>query len=293
MHVGVLVFVTERTIPVTEIAAACEARGIESLWLPEHPVVPVGTHTPYPLSDDGQLPRPYQELPDPFALLAAASAATTRLRLGTGVCLVPERHPLFTAHQVATLDWLSGGRVLFGIGAGWLREEMDLFTDAFDRRFGVMKDYVIAMKRLWTGETVSYDGKHVSFPPVICRPRPVQQPHPPVILGGMGPGVKKRVATYGDGWMPIATAPADLAAARTEIATMAREHGRDPAAITYTVMTGAPPGLEVPVLELLPGPDVYAGYADAGADRVVISLPTVGRDDLLRHLDAVATAGIG
>jgi probable F420-dependent oxidoreductase len=292
MHVGILMFVTERSLPVTELATACEERGIESLWLPEHPVVPTGKHTPYPLSDDGRLPRPYRELPDPFALLSAAAAVTTTLRLGTGVCLVPERHPLFTALQVATLDWLSGGRVLFGIGAGWLREEMDLFADVFDHRFGFMKDAVAAMRRLWTGEPVSYAGRYVSFTDVLCRPAPVQRPHPPVILGGMGPGVRRRVATYGDGWMPIATPPATLAAAMREIADLAREGGRDPDALTYTVMTGAPPGIEDSVVDVMPAADLYASYADVGADRVVISLPTVGRDEALRHLDAVAAAGV-
>jgi probable F420-dependent oxidoreductase len=292
MDVGILMFVTERSLPVTDLATACEERGIESLWVPEHPVVPTGTHTPYPLAEDGRLPRPYQELPDPFALLAAAAAVTTRLRLGTGVCLVPERHPLFTAHQVATLDFLSGGRVLFGIGAGWLEEEMNLFGDTFPHRFGFMKDAVAAMRKLWTGEPVSHEGRYVSFPAVLCRPAPVQKPHPPVILGGMGPGVRTRVATYGDGWMPIATAPADLAAARAEIASLARDRGRDADALTYTVMTGAPPGMEQPMLDMMPGPDVYAAYADAGADRVVISIPTVARDEALRHLDAVAKAGV-
>lgn len=292
MHAGVLMFVTERSLPVTDLATACEERGIESLWLPEHPVVPTGKHTPYPLADDGRLPRPYRELPDPFALLSAAAAVTTRLRLGTGICLVPERHPLHTALQVATVDRLSNGRLLFGIGAGWLREEMDLFGDTFAHRFAFMKDAVAAMRRLWTGEPVSYDGPHVSFPEILCRPTPVQKPHPPVILGGMGPGVKKRVATWGDGWMPIATAPADLAAAKHEIADLARAAGRDPGGITYSVMTGAPPGLEQPVLEMMPAADVYAAYAEAGAERLVISIPTVGRDEALRHLDAVARAGV-
>jgi len=122
LDIGVLTFVTERALPVTELARACEERGIESLWLPEHPLVPVHYTTRYPLSADGKLPRPYTELPDQFATLAAAAAVTTKLRVGSGVCLVPERDPLFTAHQVATLDWLSRGRFLFGIGAGWLRE---------------------------------------------------------------------------------------------------------------------------------------------------------------------------
>src|SRR5947207_3356825 len=180
-------FVTGSALPVTDLARACEERGLESLWVPEHPVVPACHATRYPLSDDGKLPRPHTGLPAAFATLAAAAGVTRRLRLGTGVCLVPERDPLLTAHQVATLDWLSNGRFLFGIGAGWLREEMDLFTPHFPYRFAFMREAVAAMRKLWTGEEVSFEGRWVRFPPAICRPRPVQQPHPPVISGCGGP----------------------------------------------------------------------------------------------------------
>jgi probable F420-dependent oxidoreductase len=293
MHTGVLMFVTERALPVTELAVACEERGIESLWLPEHPVVPVEHATPYPLSPDGRLPRPYRELPDPFPVLAAAAAVTRRLRLGTGICLVPERDPLLTALQVATLDWLSGGRVLFGTGVGWLREEMDLFTPHFPHRFAFMREAVAAMRQLWTGEPVSFEGRHVRFPPVLCRPTPVQKPHPPVIIGGAGPNVRRRVATWGDGWMPIAIPPDDLVRARAEITELARAAGRDPGAIGYTVMIGAPPGMEEPALDMLPDRDVLAAYRQAGADRVVISLPTLARAQALAHLDRVAAAARG
>jgi len=291
LDIGVLTFVTERALPVTELARACEERGIESLWLPEHPLVPVHYTTRYPLSADGKLPRPYTELPDQFATLAAAAAVTTKLRVGSGVCLVPERDPLFTAHQVATLDWLSRGRFLFGIGAGWLREEMDLFTPHFEHRFAFMREAITAMRKLWTEDAPSFEGRWVRFPPVVCRPRPVQQPHPPVILGGMGPNAVRRVATWGDGWMPIALPPDGVANARRDIDRLAREAGRDPARISLTVMIGAPPGLETPALDMLPDRSVLAAYADAGADRVVVSLPTLQRDEALRHLDVVAASG--
>ena len=290
MDVGILMFVTERALPITDLARACEERGLESLWLPEHPVVPTTHATRYPLSADGTLPRPYRELPDPFALLAAAAAVTTRLKVGTGICLVPERDPLLTAHQVATVDRLSGGRFLFGIGAGWLEEEMSLFTPHFPYRFGFMREAIDAMRRLWTGEAVSYDGKWIRFPSVLCRPTPVQRPHPPVIIGGSGPNVKKRVAAWGDGWMPIALPPEKLGAARAEIAELARRAGRDPERISCTVMIGALPGMEDPALDMLPGREVLEAYAAAGADRVVVSLPTLGRDAALEHLDRVAAA---
>ena len=156
MDVGILMFPTGGALPVTDLARACEERGLESLWVPEHPVVPRDYETRYPLSADGKLPRPYTELPDCFAVLAAAAAVTTRLRVGTGICLVPERDPLLTALQVATVDALSGGRFLFGIGAGWLAEEMALFTPHFPYRFAFMREAVAAMRRLWTEDAPNF-----------------------------------------------------------------------------------------------------------------------------------------
>jgi len=290
MDVGILMFVTAQSLPVTELARACEERGLESLWVPEHPVVPAEYETRYPLSEDGKLPRPYVDLPDQFAVLAAAAAVTTKLRIATGICLVPERDPIMLAHQVATLDWLSGGRFLFGIGAGWLKEEMDLFTPHFAYRFAFMREAVAAMRALWTGEPVAFSGKWIGFPAAVCRPRPVQQPHPPVIIGGMGPNALKRVATWGDGWMPVAIPPDELRHARREVARMAGDAGRDARRITFTVMIGAPPGMEVSMLDMMPDRSILAGYADAGADRVVVSIPTLTRDAALQHLDHIAGA---
>ena len=290
MDVGILMFVTERALPVTDLARACEERGLESLWVPEHPVVPARYETRYPLSADGKLPRPYTELPDCFATLAAAAAVTTRLRIGTGICLVPERDPLLTAHQVATVDWLSGGRFLFGIGAGWLAEEMALFTPHFPYRFAFMREAVTAMRKLWTEDAPAFEGKWVRFPPVVCRPRPVQRPHPPVILGGMGPNAIRRVAAWGDGWMPIARPPDGVAEARRALARLAPAHGRDPRTLTVTVMLGAPPGQEAPALDAIPARELLAAYAEQGADRIVVSLPTLTASDAYRHLDHLAAA---
>src|SRR2546428_13227922 len=258
-------FVTERALSVTDLARACEARGIESLWVPEHPVVPADYETRYPLSADGKMPRPYTELPDCFATLAAAAAVTQELRVATGICLVPERDPLLTALQVATLDLLSGGRVLFGVGAGWLREEMQLFTPHFPHRFAFLREAITAMRKLWTEERASFEGRWVRFPPVVCRPKPLQKPHPPVILGGMGPNARKRVAAWGDGWLPLALPPDEVAEARREIARRARERDADPQAISLTVMIGAPPGLATPTLETIPTRDTLVRYRDAGA----------------------------
>jgi probable F420-dependent oxidoreductase len=290
VRTGVLTFPTGPAPPITAIARACEERGLESLWIPEHPVVPAYHETRYPLTPDGKLPRPYTELPDCFATLAAAAAVTSRLLLGTGICLVPERDPLLTAHQVATLDRLSDGRFLFGIGAGWLREEMDLLTPHFPYRFAFMREAVAAMKKLWTEDAPSFEGRWVRFPAAICRPRPVQQPHPPVLVGGGGPNVLRRVATWGDGWMPIAVSPDSVREARAELDRLATERGRDPRRLTISVMIGAPPGLEEPMLDMMPSRDVLAAYAEAGADRAIVSVPTLPADGTLAHLDRVAAA---
>ena len=288
MKVGILMFVTERALPITELAKECEARGIESLWVPEHPVVPAHYQTRYPLSEDGKMPRPYTELPDQFAVLAAAAAVTSKLQIGTGICLVPERDPVMLAHQVASLDWLSNGRLLFGIGAGWLEEEMRLFTPHFPYRFAFMREAVAAMRALWTGEPKAFAGKWIRFDQAVCRPRPRQQPHPPVILGGMGPNALKRVASWGDGWMPIAMPPDAVRAARGEIERAAAAAQRDPHRISISVMIGAPPGMEVPMLDAMPERALAAAYGEAGTDRLVVALPTLGRDEALRHLDRVA-----
>ena len=290
MNLGILMFVTARTLPVTELARALEERGLESLWVPEHPVVPAEHATPYPLSADGKLPRPYQELPDPFPLLSAAAAVTSKLKIGTGICLVPERDPILLAQEVATLDWLSGGRFLFGIGAGWLEEEMRLFTPHFPYRFAFMREAIAAMRKLWSEDIATFEGKWIRFPGTICRPKPASRPHPPVLIGGMGPNALKRVGTYGDGWLPIGIPPDGIREAKAEIARFAREAGRDPAKIGITAMLGAPPGLEEPMLDAMPSGDVVAAYRDAGAERVVVCVPTLGRDDALRHLDRIAAA---
>jgi probable F420-dependent oxidoreductase len=292
MDLGILMFVTERALPVTDLARACEVRGIESLWVPEHPVVPVEYETRYPLSSDGKLPRAYVELPDQFAVLAAAAAVTTRLKLGTGICLVPERDPLMLAHQVATLDWLSGGRLLFGIGAGWLKEEMELFTPHFDHRFAFMREAIAAMRKLWTEDAPSFEGKWIRFPRAVCRPHPVQKPHPPVLLGGMGPNAIRRVATWGDGWVPIGVAPDGLREARTQICKLASDAGRNADKLTFTAMIGAPPGMEQSMLDMMPAREVVEMYRDAGADRVVVSIPTLGADEIYRHLDRIAAAAV-
>ena len=277
MHLGVLIFVTERSLPIADLARACEQRGIESLWLPEHPVVPAVYRTRYPLSEDGKLPRPYTELPDQFAVLAAAAAVTTKLRLGTGICLVPERDPLMLAHQVATVDWLSNGRFLFGIGAGWLEEEMRLFTPHFPYRFAFMREAVAAMRALWTEEPARFEGRWITFPGAVCRPKPVQKPHPPILMGGDGPTTFDRVIEFCDGWMPIGGRWTEDP--REKIAAMrahAERRGRDPRTLSITIWGARPDRAAL------------AKVQEAGAERAVLVVPAADRDTVLRQLDTYA-----
>lgn len=238
LNVGlVLSFAGPDSLDVITLARRAEALGFESLWLPEHAAIPVRIETPLPPGTatlDG-----YRHIPDPFVTLAAAAGATTRLKLGTAVCLVPQRHPILLAKEVASLDRLSGGRFLFGIGAGWLREESETLGVDFPRRWAQTRECVMAMKALWTQEQASFSGAYVRFPPLWCNPKPAQKPHPPIFIGGMLSKAMERVADYGDGWLPLntnpATKPQDIASGRKRIEALFRERGRDPARLEVTL----------------------------------------------------------
>jgi alkanesulfonate monooxygenase SsuD/methylene tetrahydromethanopterin reductase-like flavin-dependent oxidoreductase (luciferase family) len=167
---------------------------------------------------------------------------------------------------------------------------MRLFTPHFPYRFAYMREAIAAMRKLWTEDVASFEGKWIRFPGAVCRPKPAAKPHPPVLIGGMGPNALKRVGTYGDGWLPIGVPPDGVREAAAEITRVAREKGRDPEKISITAMLGAPPGMEEPMLDAMPGRDVVTAYRDAGAERVVVSIPTLGRDQALRHLDRLAAA---
>jgi probable F420-dependent oxidoreductase len=200
VELGLFIFPTEYTIEPARLARLAEERGLERLFFPEHTHIPAARETPYPAG--GELPPEYSHIHDPFVALASAAAATQRIKLGTGVCLVIERDPIVTAKEVASLDVLSGGRFLFGVGAGWNREEMQNHGTDPHRRFSILRERVEAMKAIWTQEEASYSGEHVSFERIWSWPKPLQQPHPPVIVGGVGERVLERVLAYGDEWMP-------------------------------------------------------------------------------------------
>src|SRR5205814_9965333 len=200
MDFGVMMFPTDDAVALDELARMAEDRGFESLFFPEHTHIPASRETDYP--GGGELPAMYSHTHDPFVALAIAAAATERLLIGTGICLVIERDPITTAKEVASLDQLSGGRFLFGVGAGWNREEMENHGTDPGRRFGIMRERIEAMKAIWTEDEAEYHGRYVDFDPIRSWPKPAQEPHPPVLVGGAGEKVLDRVLRSGDGWLP-------------------------------------------------------------------------------------------
>ena len=200
MKFGVAIFPTDYAISMTELGPAVEERGFESLWVAEHSHIPAGRHSAWP--SGGELPKQYWHTLDPFIALTAAALSTTRLLVGTGICLVIEHDPIDIAKQVASVDQISGGRFLFGIGGGWNREEMADHGTEFGNRWKLLRERIEAMKAIWTEEEAEYHGTMVDFGPMWAWPKPLQRPHPPIILGGNGPNTLKRVVSYADGWMP-------------------------------------------------------------------------------------------
>lgn len=265
------------------VAKRAEELGFASYWVPEHAVIPLGSGDVYPGSLNGEPPPDYlYKIPDPFIALSRAAAVTRTIKLGTGVALVPERHPILAAKEIATLDHYSGGRFLYGIGAGWNEAECTVMGGDFPHRWSQVKEYIEVMKKLWSGEYVEHAGTYSQFGPIICQPRPATRPHPPVLLGSIGsPKVYRRVAQWGDGWLPFVVDPKELTVGKAEIAKHARAAGRDPATLDITAF--APGGL------FRQSADVKT-LAAAGADNVVIWLQSDNEADVLAELDALAAA---
>ena len=278
MNIGISTFPTDYSVDIAVLARRAEEMGFESLWVPEHPIIPVTTSSPWPGSPDGVIPRVYADIVDPFVALARASAVTTDLKLGTGICLVPERNPLLLAKEVATLDMYSGGRFLFGIGAGWLKEETEIMGGDFPHRWTQTREAILAMKSLWTEVESEYHGKYYDFPPVYSFPRSVQRPHPPVLLGGMARNVFRRVVQWGDGWMPNRVTPDDISAGRQTLNELAEASGRDPESISVSVFGQAADR------------SLIGELFDAGADRVMIRVETADEDATNAQLDQIAEA---
>jgi len=266
---GVAIFPTEDVQDPAELARMAEQRAFESLLFPEHTHIPASRETPYP--GGGELPPEYSRTYDPFVALAAAADATTRLRIGTGICLVIERDPIITAKEVASIDRLSGGRFLFGVGAGWNVEEMRNHGTDAERRFGIMRERVEAMKAIWTEDEASYSGRYVNFERIWCWPKPAQKPHPPVLIGGNGRKVIDRVVAYGDEWMPNRVKDEDLAGRIEQLQRAAEQAGRSRIPVTIVGGMRDPAGME--------------HLAQAGVHRLVSWLPAHGRDAVERTLD--------
>ena len=276
MHIGVSATASEGHGDIGLVARKIEEVGFESMWLPEHPVIPANHNTKYGGTPDGSIPQGMYHQANPFIALARASASTQTLKLGTGICLVTEHNPLDLAKQISTLDHYAGGRFLFGIGTGWFREESEVMGADFDHRWTQAREHVLAMKQLWTKEEAEFHGTYVDFPPVRCNPKPAQQPHPPVILGGNAKNVLQRVVRWADGWMPIGISPEDIKRARAALSELAEVAGRDPNSISITVF-GQPPDK-----------DLIGQFEEAGADRVLLRL--VGDDEAGLLADAEAKA---
>jgi probable F420-dependent oxidoreductase len=275
MHYGICMFATEYAIQPAELAREVEARGFESLWFPEHTHIPASRRTPYPLG--GELPREYWHGYDPFIALTAAAMATTRLRVATGICLLIERDPITTAKEVATLDRLSNGRFIFGIGGGWNAEEMENHGTNFKQRWRVLRERVLAMKEIWTKEEAEFHGEFVNFDKIWLHPKPVQRPHPPILMGGYGPTTFERVIEYCDGWLPIGMMPGNLVEKIVELKRRAEEAGRDPKTVSVTVFNSKPERVEIAALE------------QAGVERVTFFVPAAGRETVLPLLDQYAS----
>lgn len=275
MEFGLAMFPTDDAIDPATLARAAEDRGFESLFFPEHIHIPVSRRTPYP--GGGELPRWYLRTYDPFIALTAAAMATTTLRVGTGVCLVVERDPITTAKEVASLDHLSRGRFLFGVGAGWNREEMANHGTDPRTRMALLVERVAAMKEIWTSDEASYHGRFVDFDPIWSWPKPAQWPHPPVLVGGMGPTVEDRVLAVGDEWLPqnVTLENVDAFARRAaELQRRARETGRE--------------GVPITLFNAQQEPEAIERYAEAGITRVLFLLPAAGVDEVLPRLDHCA-----
>jgi probable F420-dependent oxidoreductase len=268
MKIGFLTVVNEYSAGPASLARKAEALGFESVWVPDHAIIPVHTTTPLPETQpgQGQIPDVYSHMCDPFVAMSMMAAATSRLKVGTGVCLVPERNPIITANEIATLDAFSEGRVLFGIGAGWLKEESEILGGDFPHRWSQTREYIAAMRELWTKDEASFEGKYVKFPPVRLYPKPASKGGPPVLIGSKDRNALRWVAHWGDGWCPIFYSPAEM---KTELGKLRNEcaaAGRDFAKLDITIFKRELRGDRAAVQAGL------KEYEDAGVHRFVLML---------------------
>jgi probable F420-dependent oxidoreductase len=272
MDFGIYMFPTDYAIRVDELAVEAEQRGFESLWVPEHTHIPASRKTPFP--GGGELPKEYSHTLDPFVGLAAAAARTETIKLCTGILLLAQRDPIITAKEVASLDLLSNGRFILGLGGGWNVEEMNHHGTEYDTRFKKLEERLAAMKEIWTREEAEFHGEHVDFEPIWSWPKPVQQPHPPIMLGGATGYTRQRVVDFCDGWMPIGFSVGAVIQGIEDLHRRADEAQRDHSTLNVSVF-GARPEREV-----------LDAYENGGVDRAILMVKPESRDGVLRRLDS-------
>jgi probable F420-dependent oxidoreductase len=273
MKYGIFMFPTDYAIRPDDLARAAEERGFESLFVSEHTHIPASRRSPWPGGPN--LPREYWHTLDPFVALGAAAAVTTRLKLGTGICLVIERDPITLAKEVASLDHLSRGRVLFGVGGGWNAEEMEDHGTDFASRWKLLRERIAAMKEIWTKEEAEYHGKFVNFDRIWSYPKPVQKPHPPILMGGGGPHARQRAADFDGHWMPIVGRD-PIEDGIADLRARAERAGRHRDAVTVSLFGARPDEAKL------------AAWRDLGVARAIFGLPPAGGDQVLPLLDQYA-----
>jgi len=273
MKFGASMFFTDYSMGPAELAVAAEERGFDIVWSPEHSHIPLSRKTAFLFG--GELPKSYYDVMDPFVTLTAAAMATRTLKIGTGVCLVAQRDPIQTAKLVASIDRVSGGRFVFGVGNGWNQDEMENHGTDFETRHKRARENIEAMKVIWTKSKAEYHGEFVNFDPMMAWPKPVQKPHPPILVGGAFPYSARRAIRYGDGWMPQVTAqsPTSLIELIPRFRRMCAEAGRDP------------DRMDISIGQQQPDADLVRRYRDAGVNRVSTSLPSEKADTILPILD--------
>lgn len=271
MKIGAYMFATDYNIDIVELATAMEERGFESLFVPEHTHIPSSRLTPWPGGDD--LPKMYIHTHDPMVSLAFAAAATKNLKIGTGICLVPQHDPIVLAKSIASLDMLSGGRFIFGIGGGWNVDEMENHGVAYKTRFAQMREHILAMKEIWMEDTATFHGDFVEFDKIWSYPKPVQDPHPPILLGGETDYTLRRIVDYCDGWFPRARGGFDPHEAVTRLKQHADEAERDMSTLQINVFG---PKADQATMD---------SYRQHGIDRAILTIPDASRDEVLKLLD--------
>jgi len=276
MKYGIAMFPTDYAIQTDELAREMEARGFESIWLPEHTHIPASRKSPWPGGPN--LPREYWHTLDPFVALGAAAAVTKTLKLGTGICLVIERDPITLAKEVASLDHISRGRVLFGIGGGWNAEEMEHHGTSFAERWKILRERIGAMKEIWTQDEAEFHGKYVNFDKLWSYPKPVQKPYPPILMGGAGPHARQRAVDFDGHWIPIGgrAYSEPMAESMADFRARAEKAGRDPATLTVSMFGVAPDEAKLSSLR------------DEGVTRAVFFVPSATGDVVLPLLDQYA-----